>query len=137
MKFKVISSITTSLRFNGEKRMDLNSIKANLIPFQRMHFPVVSYAPFISNDRVQNKTLSIHELTFACFKHDYMISYNPFREPQRTRRAKTFNGYEVYQKPKPTKKTLSEQFISSVLLYRGDIFTSNVNLAIEQLKRNK
>ena len=65
--------------------MDLSSIKANLIPFQRLHFPVVSYAPFISNDRAQNKTLSIHELTFACLENDYMIYYNPFREPQRRR----------------------------------------------------
>ena len=126
--------------------MDLNSIKADLIPYQRMHFPVVSYAPFISNDRAQNKAFSIHELTFACFEHDYMIKYNPFREPPRSRPSRTHpyrkilsNGrtYFVYPKSKPTKKTLSEQFISSVLLYRGDVITSDVNSAIEQLKRNK
>lgn len=43
----------------------------------------------------------------------------------------------VYTKAKPRKKTLSEHFISSVLLYRGDVITSDVNSVIEQLKRNK
>lgn len=41
----VVSSITASLRFEGSVNVDLSEFQTNLVPFPRIHFPLVSYAP--------------------------------------------------------------------------------------------
>ena len=45
---QVVSSITASLRFEGSLNFDLNDIQTNLIPYPRVHFPLISYAPLMS-----------------------------------------------------------------------------------------
>ena len=45
----------------------------NLVPFPRIHFPIVSYAPFISKDKVPDQSINIDDLTDACFNADYRL----------------------------------------------------------------
>jgi tubulin alpha len=49
---QIISSITASLRFDGALNVDLNEFQTNLVPYPRIHFPLVTYAPTIPDDKV-------------------------------------------------------------------------------------
>merc|ERR1712012_1543520 len=44
-----ISSVTASLRFDGALNVDLTEFQTNLVPYPRIHFPLCSFAPEITN----------------------------------------------------------------------------------------
>ena len=50
---QIISSITASLRFDGAINVDLNEFQTNLVPYPRIHFPMATYSPVISADKVK------------------------------------------------------------------------------------
>ena len=45
---QIVSSVTASLRFDGTLNVDLSEFHTNLVPFPRIHFPYVAYAPVIA-----------------------------------------------------------------------------------------
>ena len=49
---QIISSITASLRFDGALNVDLMEFQTNLVPYPRIHFPLATYSPVISSDKV-------------------------------------------------------------------------------------
>ena len=44
----VMSGVTTSLRYPGQLNSDLRKLAVNLVPFPRLHFFMVGYAPLTS-----------------------------------------------------------------------------------------
>lgn len=50
---KVVSSITSSIRFSGELNVDLSEFSTNLVPFPRIHFPVVAASPLLPEEKVR------------------------------------------------------------------------------------
>merc|ERR1712241_1252625 len=72
------SSITASLRFDGALNVDLTEFQTNLVPYPRIHFPLVTYAPVISSDKAYHEQLTVGEITNACFKPaNQMVKCDP------------------------------------------------------------
>jgi len=86
---QVVSSITSSLRFDGALNVDLNEFQTNLVPYPSkflipgyllkayfdvnfsapgIHYPLISYAPVISAAKSSHESHKVSELTFQCFE---------------------------------------------------------------------
>lgn len=104
---QVLSSISAPLRFDGTLRTDLTSFQTNLVPYPRIHFPVVTYAPFLPPEKMLRETVTSLYLTSQCFlPSSQMINCD----------------------------TYSGKYMACCILYRGDIVPSKVNSAIQKVK---
>ncbi|XP_061202868.1 tubulin alpha-3 chain-like [Neopsephotus bourkii] len=107
---QTVSSITASLRFNGALNVDLTEFQTNLVPYPRIHFPFIAYAPIISAEKAYHKQLSVPEITNACFE---------------------FSNQMVKCDPRHGK------YMACCLLYRGDVVPKDVNAAIAAIKTRR
>ncbi|XP_039754966.1 tubulin alpha chain-like isoform X5 [Pararge aegeria] len=104
---QVVSCMTASLRFEGSLNVELVEFRTNLIPYPRIHFPLVTFAPFVSPSKCFYKTMTTHQLMMSCFEpSNQMIKCDPR------------NG----------------NYMACCLLFRGDINPNDINSAINHIK---
>jgi len=105
-----ISSITASLRFDGQINVDLTAFQTNLVPYPRIHFPLCSYAPVIPAEKAYHEALSIAEITNGVFEPaNMMVKCDP-------RHGK---------------------YMAVCMMYRGDVVPKDVNAAIVTIKSKR
>lgn len=105
---QVISAITAPLRFDGIINVDLTEFQTNLVPYPRIHFPLITYAPFVPAHQMDREELSIATITNACF----------------------LPGNQLV-KCDPT----SGKYMACCMLYRGCIPPKDVNDAIYNIRK--
>jgi tubulin beta len=66
----VMSGITTCLRFPGQLNADLRKLNTNMVPFPRLKFFMVGYAPLTSRRNVAFTSPSVYELTQQMFSNN-------------------------------------------------------------------
>ncbi|CAH1373018.1 hypothetical protein MTP99_014476 [Tenebrio molitor] len=107
---QVVSAVTASLRFEGAVNVDLIEFQTNLVPYPRIHFPLITYAPFVPATKAYHEQLSVAQLTNSCFEPaNQMVKCDP----------------------------RSGKYMSCCLLYRGDVTPTDVNNAITNIKNKR
>eukprot|EP01128_Nolandella_sp_AFSM9_P012358 TRINITY_DN91_c0_g1_i1.p1 TRINITY_DN91_c0_g1~~TRINITY_DN91_c0_g1_i1.p1 ORF type:complete len:469 (-),score=142.70 TRINITY_DN91_c0_g1_i1:137-1480(-) len=104
---QVISSLTSSLRFDGQLNVDINEFQTNLVPYPRIHFLLCSYAPLISSDKAFLEKMSVNEITQASFEKENMMSV-----------CDTTQG----------------KYMACCLMYRGNIISKDVTDSLVAIK---
>ena len=69
-----MSGITTCLRFPGQLNSDLRKMAVNLVPFPRLHFFMVGFAPLTARGSQQYRAVSVPELTQQMFDAKNMMA---------------------------------------------------------------
>jgi len=70
----VMSGVTTCLRFPGQLNADLRKLAVNMIPFPRLHFFMVGFAPLTARGTAQFRQSSVPELTQQMFESKNMMA---------------------------------------------------------------
>uniref|UniRef100_A0A1B0G2Y5 Tubulin alpha chain n=1 Tax=Glossina morsitans morsitans TaxID=37546 RepID=A0A1B0G2Y5_GLOMM len=106
---QVVSCFTASQRFNGSPPVGFQEFQTNLVPYPRIHYPLLTFAPLVPISRFAFVDTAVEQMTAECFSPgNQMVRCDP-----------TVGKY-----------------MSCVLLYRGDIRNADVNNAIQNTRSN-
>ena len=88
----VMSGVTCSLRFPGQLNADLRKLAVNLVPFIRLHFFMIGFAPLTSRGSQQYRALTVPELTQQMFDAKNMMCASDPRHGRYLTAAAMFRG---------------------------------------------
>jgi tubulin alpha len=107
---QVISNITSGSRFKDGNTADFIELQTNLVPFPRIHFPLVSYAPIQSIGNGYHEQNDTHSLTQDLFhRNNQLIKVEPS----------------------------AGKYMSIAIIYRGVVSPIDVNSTINKLKNDR
>jgi len=109
---KVVSSMTASLRFDGELNVDLGEFQTNLVPFPRLHFMTTALAPVVSLKKKDHEAGTVREITDHVFQpQNMLVKYADF-DP------------------------VEDKYMAISINYRGSIKSKEANATVQWLKQN-
>ncbi|KAI3388088.1 hypothetical protein SNEBB_000540 [Seison nebaliae] len=104
---QVCSSVTAPLRFEGQNNVGFTEFQTNLVPYPRIHFPLIAYAPVVGVETASHSSLTTADITTDCFQDSNQI---------------------VKCRPSQGK------YMAVTLLYRGDVTGNDVTNTINRIK---
>ena len=104
---QIVSSVTASLRFDVALNVDLLEFQTHLVPYPRIHFPLIAYAPIIPAEKTHHEQSTVAEITTGCF------------EP---------GNQSVKCDPRHGK------YMACCLMFRGDVVPKDINIAVANLR---
>ncbi|CAL8091745.1 unnamed protein product [Calicophoron daubneyi] len=107
MVAQTASSITSSLRFGGSVNVDFMEFQTNLVPYPRIHYPLISYAPLVGPEYIHKEKLTTTELTNRAFRPGSQFLKC---DPRHGR------------------------YIACCLFYRGDVLPREVHRAVQGIR---
>jgi tubulin beta len=84
-----MSGVTTCLRFPSQLNSDLRKLAVNMVPFPRLYFFMVGFAPLTSCSAHSFRAVTVPELTQQMFDPKNMMAASNFRN----RRYLTCSAY--------------------------------------------
>uniref|UniRef100_A0A0X3PUU5 Tubulin alpha chain n=2 Tax=Schistocephalus solidus TaxID=70667 RepID=A0A0X3PUU5_SCHSO len=103
----VVSSLTAALRFRSLLCGDLTTIRTNIVPYPRIHFPLANFSPIESPERADHDNISTLEITRRVFeKENQLVKVDP----------------------------TSGMFMACTLLYRGAVSPNHVYASLNVVK---
>merc|ERR1712223_1715908 len=110
---KVVSSMTASLRFDGELNVDLNEFQTNLVPFPRLHFMITAMAPICTEKKKETTNTETDEITKECFATKSFFAKIADFDPE------------------------EDKYMAISMNYRGSIKAKEANAAVQKCKTEK
>jgi len=110
---KAVSSMTASLRFEGELNVDLNEFQTNLVPFPRLHFMLTSMAPVTTKAKQETTNNEIRPITELCFSPNNFFAKIADFDPE------------------------EDKYMAVSVNYRGSVKAKEANSTVQWLKTNK
>merc|ERR1712165_231030 len=110
---KSVSSMTASLRFEGELNVDLNEFQTNLVPFPRLHFMITSMAPVTTEKKKETTRSDIQSITESCFSAQNFFA-----------KIADFDAEE-------------DKYMAISVNYRGAVKAKKANATVQWIKTNK
>merc|ERR1711992_287208 len=110
---KVVSSMTASLRFEGELNVDLNEFQTNLVPFPRLHFMITAMAPICTPKKIETQNMDLQNLTNETFTPASFFTKIADFDPE------------------------EDKYMAISVNYRGNVQSKEANATVQWMKRNK
>jgi tubulin beta len=89
---QAMSGVTCCLRFPGQLNSDLRKLAVNLIPFPRLHFFMIGFAPLTARGTHEYRTFSVPELTHQMFDPKNIMCASDPRQGRFLTAAAMFRG---------------------------------------------
>jgi len=100
-----MSGVTCGLRFPGQLNGDLRKLAVNLIPFPRLHFFMIGFAPLTARSSQTYRALTVSELTTQMFDAKNMMCASDPRHGRYLTASALFRG-------KMSTKEVDEQMVN-------------------------
>ncbi|KAM0668865.1 hypothetical protein ACQRIU_002427 [Beauveria bassiana] len=111
----VMSGISTSLRFPGQLNSDIRKMCVNLVPFPRLHFFLVGFAPLTSRQSFAFRSSTVASLTQQMMDPQNMMADSDFRNGRFLTCSAIFRGKiagkEVEEQMRRTQDRNSAYFV--------------------------